>query len=289
MLPVLKIGPLAIQFPGLILLAGLWIGLELTERQARHFEMVGAKLYNLALVMLGAALIGGRVVFAAQFPQFFNTNPLNFLSLSPSLFSIPGGLIAGIVAGLAFGQRYRLPVLRTLDALTTSLAVMMVAVALSNLASGEAYGRITSLPWAVELVGANRHPSQAYEAFAAAIIVLMLWPARWNRLHEWCQPRKGGRFWVFLALSAGLRLFLEIFRGDSQVILDGLRLAQLISWALLAISLWQINRLFLLPSAIPTVDPSGSSNPSGLQLRNAAETHPPEDNAHGEANTDQPQ
>jgi phosphatidylglycerol:prolipoprotein diacylglycerol transferase len=243
----------------LILLAGLWLGLELSERQSRHFDLNGGKLYNLALVSLAAALIGGRLVFAAQNPQFFSANPFNLLSLSPSLLSVPGGLVAGAIAGLAFGQRSRFPIMRTLDALTSCLAVLMIAIALANFASGDAYGRLASLPWSVELAGALRHPSQVYEALAAGCILIVLWPFHQNPLHTWCMGRPGARFWIFIAMTAFARLCLEIFRGDSQAVFNNLRLAQLVAWGLLALSLWQINRLFPRPGQ-PTGDVAANPN-----------------------------
>lgn len=35
MLPILPIGPLAIQFPGLVILLGLWLGLSLAEQSVQ--------------------------------------------------------------------------------------------------------------------------------------------------------------------------------------------------------------------------------------------------------------
>ena len=35
MFPILQIGPLAIQVPGLVIIAGLWFGLTLSEHRAK--------------------------------------------------------------------------------------------------------------------------------------------------------------------------------------------------------------------------------------------------------------
>jgi len=42
MLPILHIGPLAIQTPGLMILLGIGLGLSLAERQAEHFRVNGS-------------------------------------------------------------------------------------------------------------------------------------------------------------------------------------------------------------------------------------------------------
>jgi prolipoprotein diacylglyceryltransferase len=47
----------------------------------------------------------------------------------------------------------------------------------------------------------------------------------------------------FVALSAISRLFFEAFRGDSLVTVNNLRVAQIIAWMVLAMSLWSIFRL----------------------------------------------
>ena len=54
----------------------------------------------------------------------------------------------------------------------------------------------------------------------------------------------GLTFWAFSALSALSRLVLEAWRGDSEIIFGGLRLAQIAAWLLLALSLWAIGRLY---------------------------------------------
>jgi prolipoprotein diacylglyceryltransferase len=240
MLPVLQVGPLALQTPGLILLLGVWLGLEAAERQARFYPIPGGKIYNLALVMLLAGLLGARIFYILQTPAAFFRAPLGMLSLSPQMLDPLGGLVAAALAGLAAGQRQKLPFWPTLDALTGAFAVLAVAIGLAHLASGDAYGAPANLPWAINAWGAQRHPSQAYEILAALIMLGLLWPFPGSRLWNWMVALPGARFWAFVSLSAAARLFLEAFRGDSALLFTHLRAAQLIAWLALAIGLWQL-------------------------------------------------
>ena len=115
---------------------------------------------------------------------------------------------------------------------------MAIALHLSNLASGNAFGSPTQVAWAIELWGAKRHPIQAYEALVAIIILVIL-----LRTIRAAKSQPGGLVvLVFLALSAGARLFLEAFRGDSIVLPNGWRVAQLSAWLILAICLWLISQ-----------------------------------------------
>jgi phosphatidylglycerol---prolipoprotein diacylglyceryl transferase len=236
MLPILQVGPLALQTPGLILLLGIWIGLWLAERYASRRGQDASSLYNLVLAGILFGLAGGRLFYVLSYPEAFLASPRSIISINPGLFDIWGGLLSGLLAALVYGGRKKLPFWSTLDALTPGLAVFAVAIHLANLASGNGFGSPTQLPWAIELWGAQRHPTQVYESLAAAMILVFL-----LILMRSSRPRAEGTFFlVFVALSAGARLFLEAFRGDSVLIAGGLRSAQVIAWIALAASLWLI-------------------------------------------------
>jgi phosphatidylglycerol---prolipoprotein diacylglyceryl transferase len=250
MLPVITIGPLALPAPALLLLAGFWLGPEICEKQAPLFGVEAEKIYHLILAALIAGLVGARLAYAAQAPAAFGKNLLNLLSPRPELLDSTGGLALAVVAGLIFIRVKRMVLWPTLDALSGLLAVMGVTLGLAHLASGDAFGASTQVPWAIPLWGAERHPSQVYETLAALLIGMLTWPsgqiARASR-----QPgQEGFRLWSFLALSAAARIFLEAFRGDSILLAGSLRTAQIMAWIVLGISLWQIGRRIPKQNAI---------------------------------------
>ncbi len=124
MLPVVQIGPLALPAPQLILLAGFWIGLELTEKQAERFHAASGPIYNMTLVAVLAGLVGARLAYAAQYPSAFLAAPLNLLTPRPQMLDTTGGLIIGLLAALLYGWIKKLPLWPTLDAATTLFSVM---------------------------------------------------------------------------------------------------------------------------------------------------------------------
>jgi phosphatidylglycerol---prolipoprotein diacylglyceryl transferase len=238
MLPVLQIGPLALQTPGLVLLLGLWLGLMASERFAIRVNFDSNRLYNLVFTGLIGGILGGRVLFALSYPEAFSDSPISLISLNLGLFDLWGGGAVGILAALIYANRSKLPFWRTLDALTPLFAVLGVALSLANLASGSGFGAPSDVPWAVHLWGANRHPSQVYESISAAIIFLLVFIPRTDTWY----PAPGARFLSFLALTAGARLFLEAFRGDSQLMDNGIRTAQVIAWLVLALALFALKK-----------------------------------------------
>lgn len=237
MLPVLQIGPAAVQLPGLLLLAGVWIGSLLAERRARRLGLPGDGVERLILVALVLGVVAARLGYAASYPEVYLSRPVGLLALTPFTLAPDVGIAAGLIAAWVYGQRKRLPLWPTLDALAPGLAAFAVCLALAHLASGEAFGAPADVPWAIELWGARRHPTQAYELLASAAIFLLLLRLEAGR------PHPGFAFGVFLALTAGARLVIEAWRGDSVVWFESLRAAQLVSLAVLLGALALLRRL----------------------------------------------
>lgn len=241
MVPIIQIGPMALQTPGLILLIGLWLGLVLAERMASRFQANPNYVYNLVFVAMITGVIGARISYVLQNYDVFWQSPLNILSLNPGLLDPVGGIAIGLISALVYGNRKKIAWWPTLDAIAPFLCVMMIAFGLSNLASGDAFGAETSLPWGIDLWGVMRHPTQIYQIFAGCIILVIIWPRTGN--FNVVQRAPGETFVGFMALSAGTWLFIEAFRGDSLVLLNGVRATQVAAWVVLAGSLWGYGKL----------------------------------------------
>ena len=259
MLPILQIGPLALPTAALLLLAGFWLGLELMEKHAHHLGVHPPALYNASLLGIAGGIVGARLGYAARAPEAFLSSPLSLLALTPQMLDPQIGVMVGIAAALLYIRIKRGPFWLSLDAAVSLFAVLRVALGLSHFASGLAFGAPADLPWAVDLWGARRHPSQVYETLAALLIAAAVWP-RGRAAVAW-RSAPGLRLWVFLALSAGARLVLESFRGDSTLWLGAFRAAQAAAWLVLAVSLWQIGRR-LSNSAAP-VEGGANHEPAG--------------------------
>jgi prolipoprotein diacylglyceryltransferase len=230
MFPILHIGPLAIQTPGLALILGLWLGLSLAEKRSSRVGIPADQVGQITLWFLLAGAAAARLGMAARYPAAFFTDWTSWFSPNPGLFDLWTGAFGGGLAAIAYLQRKKIALWPMLDALTPLLAVMGVVLGVSHWASGAAYGAPAAIPWGVELYGEIRHPSQVYETLGAAIllgITLRLGGAR----------SPGMIFLPFAALTAAMHLFLETFRADRALWL-GVRQAQLVAWAALAIIFW---------------------------------------------------
>ena len=215
----------------------LWIGLSLSSRYARKRGVAGNELENLVLISLVTGLLGGRLGYAAQYPQAFLASPLSLISLNADMLDAWSAFAFGLIGTLIYFQRSQLSFWPTLDSLIPTLSMLAIGISLAHLASGEAFGAPSSLPWSIEQWGTRRHPSQVYELLAALAIFVLFW----KQFSQTDQP--GLLFLRFTAWISGMRLFLEAFRGDSVLILNGIRMAQVIAWVVLALSLLGIWKL----------------------------------------------
>jgi phosphatidylglycerol:prolipoprotein diacylglycerol transferase len=179
--------------------------------------------------MLGY-VIGGRVVYALANLSAFIPSPLSIFSPNPDLFDPRAALFSALLIGWIYGKRQNLPFWGTLDALTPIFAMLAIGLSLAHLAAGTAYGSPTDLPWGIELWNATRHPTQIYQLVASLLIFGLIWFRK-------SESPPGILFLNFSALTAGARLFLEAFRGDSALMFGGFRLAQVIAWIVLALVL----------------------------------------------------
>lgn len=230
MLPYIRLGPLLLQASGLVLLLGLWIGMTAAEKEARRIGLNPVNIYNLLLVGLVSGIVGARLAYALQYFSIYLKNPLSLFALNfNTLAPFEGFLIGLAVAGLYLARK-NLPLRPILDALTPGIAVFFVALGISHILSGEAYGVETQVPWAIFLWGEYRHPTQFYETFAALLILLVAW------VRPFGYPGAGLNFLLFASLTALARIFLEAFRADSSVIGD-FRSVQVAGLLVLAFSL----------------------------------------------------
>jgi len=237
MFPIINIGPLAIQSPGLILIIGLWVGLWIAEKYLSDSRIDSNTFNNLVFLTLMLGIVGGRITYAIQHADAFILDPFSLVSLNTNLFDLRGGLLFAFFAGLIYGGRKELDLWQTLDALTPLLGILAITLGLSNLASGSNFGVLSNLPWAVELWGVKRHPTQLYQIVISVLILFILWPGR--ALVKKLEP--GQYFLLFAAASSVGYIFIAKFTANINLLVSGFRLEQIFAWLILALSLWGFN------------------------------------------------
>ena len=235
MYPFLSLGPFLLQLPLLALLVGVWIGMHLTEKEAARLKLPSAIISNLITVGFIAGIVGARLAYAARSLQAYLDNPLGLLALNMNTLTGFDGLLIGLVVAALYGRLKKLSLSATLDVLAPGLAAFMVALGVSHLLSGNAFGASADLPWSIYLWSEYRHPSQTYEILAALVVLFIVKKRLLGQVGD------GRNFLLLVALSSAVRIFLEAFRGDSLIWSGGFRAAQVISLIVLAVSLYALH------------------------------------------------
>ena len=223
MYPVFQIGGASIQTPGLALLVGVWIALDIFSREAGRRTQNAEHAYNAGFYALIGGLIAARLSFVALHIESYLDSPLSIFSILPGSALPNVGFIAGIIVWFVFLKRKEALNLEMLDAVAPALAILAAAVAAANFLSGDGYGLETSLPWAIDLWSAKRHPTQIYELLAALAVFGFLWRYR----TRW--PFDGAALLAWVIGYGSVRLVLEAFRADSWLLPGNLRGIQVIS------------------------------------------------------------
>jgi phosphatidylglycerol:prolipoprotein diacylglycerol transferase len=249
--PILfEIGGWPVYSYGVLLAAAYLAGLQLAVVRARRAGLDAARVMDLGIYLIIAALVGAKLMLVVVDFDYFVAQPRELLSLARAGGVFYGGLIFSLLVGLWLVRRYRLPVWSAADMYAPGIALGHVVGRLGCLLAGCCYGRPTDLPWGITFtdpvaaanvgtpLGTPLHPTQLYDAGAELLIlvVLLVFERRGR-------PFPGRTFWLYMLLYAISRLIVEVFRGDARGELMGMATSQLVSLILLPIALVMLLRL----------------------------------------------
>ncbi len=228
----------------LAFLAGTLLPIRQNFRRAEPFPIT---TMGGVWVFFGA-LIGSKTYWWAQYGEWADLKWGMFLFNGGLVFY--GGLIGGVLAGIAYVRWCRAPLGPVADLVIPYVALAHALGRIGCFLNGCCWGAVTTMPWGVTYPrtlwnayheqltdglikkGAKCslpvHPTQLYEALGCVAIFLLL------RFVY----RKGAPTGLIVALYmlfyGMLRFTTEFFRGDSARPLLGLTVSQLVAFGLMA-------------------------------------------------------
>ncbi len=243
--PVLfRIGAVLIPSYGAVAALGVLLALVLTQRTARIVHVDPAKVWNLCILSLFAALAAARLLLVAANWSALRSHPAWLLGLAmvhhPLLAGV--GALAGAGCAACYARWSKLPFRATADALAPPLALGLAFEQLGALAAGSGYGTEAGpgVPWAVTYthplaaiwsgapLGVPLHPVQVYAAMAFLALASLLWV--WLPLER----RQGDVAGLWL-MGAGVAIYItELWRdpeGRGSVLqgaIDGPQIAAVV-------------------------------------------------------------
>jgi phosphatidylglycerol---prolipoprotein diacylglyceryl transferase len=245
-----SIGPVTAYSYGVLLAVSYLLGLWLAIRRAKAWGLDRARVLDLGIYIIIAALLGAKLLLLVVDFDQFRQAPQELWSLARSGGVFYGGLILAILVAFWYIAKHRMPFWTTCDVFAPGIALGHVTGRLGCLAAGCCYGRATTVPWAITFtnpLAANigtplnipLHPTQLYEAGAELLILIVLLATEKKG-----RPFAGRTFWAYMLLYAVSRYIIEIYRGDPRgMVFDTFSTSQFISLILAPLAVAMLVRL----------------------------------------------
>lgn len=229
---LLKVGPFTLRSYGLFFALAFLVATWVAAREAEHKGLGREVIFDFATFALLGGLAGARLYYIAFSDlQWFLNHPWEIPAVWKGGLAVHGGLMGGLLAGLAYCRYKKIPLWQFADTLAPALILGQGLGRLACLFSGDAYGTPTSLPWAITYthpesiapLGVPLHPTWLYEMALDLGLFAYLWRRRREVAFE------GQVFLMYVMGYAVIRFLVEPFRGDALWIFEGVRAAQAIS------------------------------------------------------------
>jgi phosphatidylglycerol:prolipoprotein diacylglycerol transferase len=193
---ILQIGPFALRWYGLLIVAGAILGIGAAARLAERQEYDPEHAWNALLWCLVCGIIGARLQFVlssslenSAMLHFYLGNPFNIIATWQGGLGIYGALIGGMLGIAAYSRRAGFPFWKLSNFIFVGVPLAQAVGRWGNFFNQELYGSPTTLPWAVTIEPANRlrgyeqfstfHPTFLYESLwnliGFAILFWLLW------------------------------------------------------------------------------------------------------------------
>ena len=236
------IGPVQFRAYGLAIAVGALLAVEIARRRWAARGGEPEAIVDIAKWAIPSGLIGARLYHVLTDWHRFDDRPWEALFLWQGGLGIPGGLVAGVIAGVVVARRRGLPVAELLDVVAPAIPVAQAVGRLGNWFNQELYGRPTDLPWGLEIDPEHRppehllaetfHPTFLYEAsWNLALAALLVLAGRRLRL------RPGQLFVGYVIGYATGRLWVEALRIDEATTIAGLRVNTVVSACTIGVAL----------------------------------------------------
>jgi phosphatidylglycerol---prolipoprotein diacylglyceryl transferase len=235
MYPILaRYGSLFVYSYTVVMAAGIISGIGLIGWSARHIQL--PDWFDALLVIMLAALIGGRAGFVFSRWDYFREQPHEAWQIWQGGLSYHAALLAGILALAGWAIVKKHSFYRYAATFAPALVLVSVFGWLACWFEGCAYGQVTVL----SIMSADL--ADEYGVFAVryqtqlAGFLLMLGTFLFIL---WYQKRRPDAyvFWMVIALVSLVHLLLSLVRGDPTIAMGSLRMDTFLNALLAAVSL----------------------------------------------------
>jgi phosphatidylglycerol:prolipoprotein diacylglycerol transferase len=241
-------GTFELRWYSLTIMLAVAVAVMTTAYLGRKKGIAPGETYSIAMWVVIAGILGARLLHIIDTWEYYAGNPLQILQLQQGGLAIWGALAGGGLAVVYLARRNHIPLGRLVDAVAPGLLVAQIIGRVGCIINGDAYGGITSLPWAFIYVHPNAlipgnlfalpmHPYPVYEIAWNVLALFIIW-----RLSRYFQ-RDGLVFLSYLSFYS-LGRFILTFVRQENVTFWGLQQAQIIALHVIVVSVVAMVYLF---------------------------------------------
>lgn len=248
---LISIGSFTIHTYGFMIMIGALLGyFYISATAKKELNISPEKIQNLAVLIILAAFIGGKLFFYFEKPGYYFNPPANMLKNIRQGFVFYGSLLFVIPVAVWYFRKEKWPVWPFMDHLAIAATLIHASGRLGCFFAGCCYGLPTDSIFGVtytdplsqaEPLHVALHPTQLYESFYIFTLFIILLMVKRHKKFD------GQLFLSYIVLYAIGRGVLEIFRGDISrgfIIDEVLSHSQFISILLIIFSSWLYYRLY---------------------------------------------
>jgi len=227
---------------------GITIGLLAAWPYARWKGITQDQLERVVLWSIPAGLVGARLYYVLQQPlgQYLR-EPWRIAAVWEGGMAFYGAVFAVVIVIIVLSLRMHYSVWKLLDVAAIFAVVGQFFGRIGNIINGDIIGYPTTLPWGVIYAHPDSfaprhdiayHPAAAYEAVINILLFGLLWSIR-KRVKD------GILFFVYI-IGYSLSQFIVFFWRDNEIVLLGLKQAQLTAIGVIIIAViiyFWLNRL----------------------------------------------
>lgn len=225
-----------IYFYGIVLACAIFIGVYAAYFLYKTFYGIDKSSciidFSPYIILIG--IVGARLYYCAVNYSYYLIHPSEICFIRQGGLSIHGMIIIGMISLFIFSKIYKMSFLKLIDVFLCGTALAQSIGRWGNFFNSEAFGTPTNLPWKLFIPMAHRpikyidfqyfHPTFLYESLLDLIIFIIL-----VLLFKKLSKHPGIIACAYLILYSFARIFVEHFRIDSVLNINGYPVAQIMS------------------------------------------------------------
>lgn len=238
------IGSIPVYFYGITMALSLLTGIGFARFVTGKFypEINTEVIYDIAPHVIIFAILGARIYYCLLSHEYYIQNPLEIFQIWQGGISIHGGILGGLIGGIIYAKRHKLPILKLCDIFSYGLVLGQAIGRWGNFFNSEAFGRPTEsflklyIPIykrPLEYLQYNYfHPTFLYESVLDILIFVILFFV----VRKLVKGKDGAVFVSYLILYSIVRIIIEQVRIDSVLDVYGIPVAQIVSACIIFVS-----------------------------------------------------